>query len=127
MHEAEPKVTHLGRKDPTSLGLSVRELKTRMRLVKRRWIMSIGERWSVDLSAQESEGETVAVARLNMDGDEHLVGRGRARLNPLDRGVEKIGVEIAVARALSDLAHRLLHAAAVEVEGMTHERAHLHL
>ena len=47
--------------------------------------MSIGERWSVDLSAQESEGETVAVARLNMDGDEHLVGRGRARLNPLDR------------------------------------------
>ena len=89
--------------------------------------MSIGERWSVDLSAQESEGETVAVARLNMDGDEHLVGRGRARLNPLDQGVEKIGAEIAVARALSDLAHRLLHAAAVDVEGMTHERARLHL
>jgi hypothetical protein len=89
--------------------------------------MSIGERWSVHLSAQESDGETVAVARLNMDGDEHLVGRGRARLNPLDQGVEKIGVEIAVARALSDLAHKLLHAAAVDVEGMTHERAHLHL
>jgi len=69
----------------------------------------------------------VAVARLNMDGDEHLAGRGRARLNPLDQGVEKIGVEIAVAHALSDLAHRLLHAAAVDVEGMTHERAHLHL
>ena len=89
--------------------------------------MSIGERWSVHLSAQESDGETVAVARLNMDGDEHLAGRGRARLNPLDQGVEKIGVEIAVARALSDLAHKLLHAAAVEVEGMTHERAHLHM
>ena len=32
-----------------------------------------------------------------------------------------------MARALSDLAHKLLHAAAVDVEGMTHERAHLHL
>jgi hypothetical protein len=89
--------------------------------------MGIGERWSVHLSAQESDGETLAVARLNMDGDEHLAGRGRARLNPLDQGVEKIGVEIAVARALSDLAHKLLHAAAVDVEDMTHERARLHL
>ncbi len=34
---------------------------------------------------------------------------------------------IAVARALSDLAHHVLHAAAADVEGMTHERAHLHL
>ncbi len=36
----------------------------------------------------------------------------------------KIGAEIAVARALSDLAHKLLHAAAFDVESMTHERAH---
>jgi len=89
--------------------------------------MSIGERWSVHLTAQESDGETVAVARLNMDGDEQLAGHGRARLNPLDQGVEKIGAEIAIARALSDLAHKLLHAAAVDVEGMTHEKARLHL
>jgi hypothetical protein len=40
---------------------------------------------------------------------------------------QKIGAEIAVARALSDLAHKLLHAAASDVESMTHERAHLYL
>ena len=89
--------------------------------------MSIGDRWSLLLSAYESDGETVAVARLTMGGDEHLAGHGKARLNPLDKGVEKIGVEIAMARALSDLAHKLLHTAATDVEGITHERAHLHL
>jgi Domain of unknown function (DUF1876) len=89
--------------------------------------MSIGDRWSVLLSVQESDGETTATTRLAMDGDEHLAGRGRARLNPADQGVEKIGTEIAVARALSDLAHKLLHAAAHDVEDMTHQHAHLHL
>lgn len=90
--------------------------------------MTIGDRWSMMLSVQESdEGETVATAQLAIDGDEHMTGRGKARLNPTDRGVDKIGAEIAMARALSDLAHKLLHAAAVDVEGMTHQRAHLHL
>lgn len=89
--------------------------------------MSSSGRWSVRLSVSETDGETDAEARLAMDGDEQLTGRGRARLNPADQGVAKIGAEIAVARALSDLAHKLLHAAAADVEGMTHERAHLHL
>jgi hypothetical protein len=89
--------------------------------------MIISDRWSMMLSVQESDGETLATAQLEMDGDEHLSGRGKARLNPADQGVERIGAEIAMARALSDLAHKLLHAAAEDVEGMTHERAHLHL
>ena len=89
--------------------------------------MTVSNRWSMMLSVQESDGETMATAQLAMDGDEHLAGRGKARLNPTDRGVEKIGAEIAMARALSDLAHKLLHAAAQDVEGITHQRAHLHL
>ncbi len=89
--------------------------------------MSISDHWSVLLSTQESDGETIATARLTMDGDAHLAGHGKARLNPADQGVMKIGAEIAVARALSDLAHKLLHDAAADVEGMTHQRAHLHL
>jgi hypothetical protein len=88
---------------------------------------TFSDRWSMTMSVQESDGETMATAQLSMDGDEHLVGRGKARLNPSDQGVDKIGAEIAMARALSDLAHKLLHAAAQEVEGMTHQRAHLHL
>ena len=85
------------------------------------------DHWSMTLSVQESDGETIATARLVMNGDEHLAGKGKARLNPADQGVDRIGAEIATARALSDLAHKLLHAAAHDVEGMTHQRAHLHL
>ncbi len=89
--------------------------------------MTVNMAWSVRVSVSEADGETDAEARLVMDGDEHLAGRGKARLNPADRDVAKIGAEIAVARALSELAHKLLHTAAVDVEGMTHERAHLRL
>lgn len=89
--------------------------------------MIISDTWSMMLSVQESDGETIATARLAMEGDEHLAGKGKARLNPSDQGVERIGAEIAMAWALSDLAHKLLHAAAQDVEGMTHQRAHLHL
>lgn len=89
--------------------------------------MTVSDRWSMMLSVQESDGETSAIAQLIMDGDEHLAGRGKARLNPADQGVDKIGAEIAMARALSDLANKLLHNAAIDVEGMTHQRAHLHM
>lgn len=88
--------------------------------------MSSGNPWTVSLSVGESDGETTAEARLVMN-DDHLAGHGKARLNPADQAVEKIGAEIAVARALSDLSHRLLHAAATDVEGMTHKPARLHL
>ena len=89
--------------------------------------MGVSENWSVRLSVSVADGETDAEASLVMGEHEQLTGRGRARLNPADQQVEKIGAEIAVARAMSDLAYRLLHAAAVGVEVMTHERAHLHL
>lgn len=79
------------------------------------------------LSVSQTDGGTDAEAHLVMEGDEHLAGHGKARLNPADQDVTKIGEQIAMARALSDLAHKVLHAAAVDVEGMTHERAHLHL
>lgn len=90
--------------------------------------VSVGDTWSVTLSVSRTEeGQTDVEAHLAVDDREQIKGRGRARLNPADRQVEKIGVEIAVARALSDLAHKLLHAAAADVEGMTHERAQLRL
>lgn len=89
--------------------------------------MTVSDGWSMTMSVQESDGETTATAQLSMAGEEHLAGRGKARLNPSDQGVDKIGAEIAMARALSDLAHKLLHSAAMDVEGMTHERAHLHM
>jgi hypothetical protein len=88
--------------------------------------MNTDDRWSMELFVAEIDGETDAEARLTKAGNRDFSGRGKARLNPADRKVAMIGEEIAMARALSDLSHKLLHAAAVGVESMTHERAHLH-
>ncbi len=89
--------------------------------------MNRNDQWSVSLSVAETDGQTRAEARLAMAGDEQLTGIGDARLNPVDTDVWTIGAQIAVARALSDLAGKLLHDAATGIEDMTHERAHLHL
>jgi hypothetical protein len=83
--------------------------------------------WSVMLSVSERDGETEAKAHLVMGGGADLTGHGTARRNPADQNVTRIGEELAVARALSDLAHRLLHVATADVEAVTHERAHLHM
>jgi hypothetical protein len=88
--------------------------------------MSMTGDWSVTLTVGELDGETHAEARLIMD-DDHLFGRGTARRNPADQNVTKIGEEIAVARALSELAHQLIHTAATDIEAVTHEPARLHM
>jgi hypothetical protein len=45
-----------------------------------------------------------------------FIARGRARRNPRDPNVPVVGEELAAARALSDLSHQLLHAAAERIE-----------
>jgi len=89
-------------------------------------VNTVGD-WSVRLSVSERDGGTEAEAGLQMSQGEVLTGHGSARRNPADQNVTKIGEELAVARALSDLAHRLLHVATADVEAVTHERAHLHI
>ena len=78
------------------------------------------------LSITEINGQTHAEARLVTPGEDELFGRGEAYRNPADREITQVGEQIAAARALSDLAGRLLHAAATSIEGLTHERPHLH-
>ena len=87
--------------------------------------MSTTKTWHVDLFIGERDGLTHAEARSRPDETVTLTGTGTARLNPADRDVPEIGDELAVARALSDLAHRLLHAAAEDIESLTHERVHI--
>jgi Domain of unknown function (DUF1876) len=87
---------------------------------------TIGD-WSVMLSVSARDDSTEADARLPMGGGTDLTGHGTARRNPADQNVTKIGEELAVARALSDLAHRLLRVATADVETVTHGRAHLHM
>jgi hypothetical protein len=84
------------------------------------------DRWPIEISLHEEDRETRAEVRLTKDSV-GIVGHGLARRNPDDQQVTQIGEEIAAARALSDLAHQLLSDAAGQVEGITRQRAHLHL
>jgi len=82
--------------------------------------------WTVDVYVGEDGGQTYAEAALSDDIGNHLLGTGRARLSPHDVNVPEIGDEIAVARALANLGHRLLNTAAGDIEIITHEPARLH-
>ena len=81
-------------------------------------VMSQVKEWHVDIYIGEQEGQTYAEARLRPDGDVTVTGTGTAQLNPEDRDVPEIGDELAVARALGDLANRLLKTAASDIEGL---------
>ena len=87
--------------------------------------MSTAKKWSVEVLIDEHESQTRAEARLHTQDPTHLVGIGTARLNPADRDVPEIGDELAVSRALADLAHQLLDAAANDIEGVTRTPARL--
>lgn len=73
--------------------------------------------WPVTVSVKERDGSTRATARLTF-GDKEAVGVGLSRLGPDERGVAGIGRELAIARALSDLARRLLTASAHDIEAV---------
>jgi len=62
--------------------------------------------WTVTISVHEREGQTRAMARLQY-GDHESVGVGLAALSPAEHGFAGVGNQLAVARALSDLARHL--------------------
>jgi len=88
--------------------------------------MNEAKRWTVVIDIDEHDGATRATARLHTRDTDTLVAVGHARLNPADRNVPEIGDELAAARALSELGHRLLSAAADDIESVTHVPAHVH-
>jgi hypothetical protein len=81
--------------------------------------------WTVRVDSGEIEGLTRDVAHLRIPDTERVVGVRFARLHPADRDVPEIGDEIAVARALSDLSHRLLKAATEDREQLSGKSARL--
>ena len=85
------------------------------------------KQWTVTIDIDEHEGHTRAVARLHDRDTERMTGVGLARLDPADRDVPEIGDEIAAARALSDLSHRLLQTATEDVEQSTGMPARLQM
>ncbi|GAA3453447.1 DUF1876 domain-containing protein [Dactylosporangium matsuzakiense] len=87
--------------------------------------MPVSKRWTVEVLIGEDHGNTSAVARLDTNDGTHLVGAGQARLNPADDDIPAIGDELAAARALSDLGHRLLLTAAADVAAVAEQPVHL--
>jgi len=87
--------------------------------------MTEAKRWTIDIYIDEHDERTRAQAQLHNRDETGLVGVGLARLNPADANVPEIGDELAVARALTDLAHQLLEATATDIETITHRPAHL--
>jgi hypothetical protein len=77
------------------------------------------KRWMVEILIDEHDGRTRAKARLQTGDAKPITGVGFARCNPTDRDVPEIGDELATARALSDLSHRLLDAAVDDIEAVT--------
>jgi Domain of unknown function (DUF1876) len=88
--------------------------------------MHATKRWDVAIEIDEHDGRTRAVARLDT-GVTELTGVGLARRSPEDPDVPKIGDELAVARALSELSHHLLDATAADIEKVTHQPAHVRI
>lgn len=87
--------------------------------------MTAIKRWNVEILIGEVDRRTYAEAQLYDEIRDDLVGTGQARLRPQEPDIPEIGDEIAVARALSDLGHRLLVAAAGDLEDATHEHVSL--
>lgn len=74
--------------------------------------------WHLDAAVDEHEKRTRARVHLSWQGNE-LVGVGLARLDPSDEPVAAIGDELALARALSDLAHQLFELTVTDIEAAT--------
>jgi hypothetical protein len=76
------------------------------------------ETWSVELRFEEEGAKTVAVATLTA-GKRMLETRGTARRSPRDPSLPRVGEDLAVSRALSQLAHDLVSDAASQLEAAT--------
>ncbi len=76
--------------------------------------------WTVHVKLDEEGDDTFADATLTLENKTEMRGHGTSRRNPRDESEPRIGDELAAARALSDLAHQLLAAAASDIEAKTH-------
>jgi len=81
------------------------------------------KRWNIEiLLSEETDGDTAntwADAGLHAEGGTDLHGRGMARKHPADPEAPEIGEELAVSRALADLARQLRQVAAEDISGNT--------
>jgi hypothetical protein len=83
--------------------------------------MATAKRWVVDVELVEDGPETTARAVLRLDDGRSVEGRhGRAVRAPDDKELPRIGDEVAVARALRNLADSLLADASTTMSVLEH-------
>ena len=71
--------------------------------------------WRVNIAFTEEDTRTRADAILEL-ASQRFHGFGHAKRAPGDPSIPVVGEDLAAARALSDLSHQLLHAAAERIE-----------
>lgn len=76
------------------------------------------DHWTVNVFIDHHDGRTHAKARLFWH-DREWVSFGSARCSPADRDISDIGDELAVARALHDLAGQLLVVTSRDIQAST--------
>jgi hypothetical protein len=82
--------------------------------------------FTVEIEVHERHTETEARALLDIDGDIRG-GWGRARRNPTDPDRPSLGEELAIARALSDLARHLGDVVSEQIEATEGGPVQVHL
>ena len=82
------------------------------------------ETTEIEITFEEDADHTEARANLALRGAA-FSGFGRARRNPADPSMPLVGEELAAARALSDLAHKLVDAAAESISEREGRPPHL--
>jgi hypothetical protein len=80
---------------------------------------------TLNIHLVEKEAETTADVMLTTGSGAALTAHGLSRRNPRDPDVPEIGDEIAMARALSEMAHKLLDVAAGEISKAEHRKVRL--
>ena len=79
---------------------------------------------TLNMQVVEEGAKTTADVSLTTGSGTKLHGHGTARRHPDDPDVPQIGDEIAIARALSELGHKLLDTAAHEIGDRMHWGVH---
>ncbi len=69
------------------------------------------KQWTATIQLEETPEQTDAFVTLSM-GDAECTASGRARRNPNDPNVPRIGEELATSRALAELSGKLLEESA---------------
>lgn len=73
----------------------------------------------IKLHLSEDDTTTIVHTMLDLRG-EHFEATGRARRNPADPPAPEVGEELALARALQEVAAQLLEAAQRKIEHFEH-------